>query len=154
MRANYRPEVFTPPDAPPALASLQASGFVLGVVSNRDTAYESELQELGLSPYIQFSLAAGEVGAYKPAAEIFRRAVELSGTEAHQAMYVGDNYFADVVGARDAGLKPVLYDPSDTFPGADCTTIHSFSELTEVVEKYSSAFEDSPGQPRLDPGPG
>jgi FMN phosphatase YigB (HAD superfamily) len=49
-------------------------------------------------------------------------------------MYVGDNYFADVVGSRRAGLMPVLYDPGGIFPEADCTIIKSFEELNSVIK--------------------
>jgi predicted HAD superfamily phosphohydrolase YqeG len=47
---------------------------------------------------------------------------------------VGDNYFADVVGSRRAGLWPVLYDPDIIFPDADCTTMRSFDELNSIIK--------------------
>jgi putative hydrolase of the HAD superfamily len=89
------------------IASLSAAGYVLGVVSNRQSSYAAELDDLGLSSHLRFSLAAGEVGAFKPDPEIFRRALALAGTAAHETIYLGDNYFADVVGSRPAGLLPV-----------------------------------------------
>jgi FMN phosphatase YigB (HAD superfamily) len=53
---------------------------------------------------------------------------------AQEVIYVGDNYYADVVGARSAGLKPVLYDPLGIFLNPDCTTIKSFDELNSVIK--------------------
>jgi FMN phosphatase YigB (HAD superfamily) len=53
---------------------------------------------------------------------------------AQEVVYVGDNYFADVVGSRRAGLTPVLYDPNTIFPEADCATIKSFTQLKSVIE--------------------
>jgi len=50
-------------------------------------------------------------------------------------MYVGDNYFADVVGARGAGLQPVLYDPAGIYPEANCPVIVSLDGLLELFEK-------------------
>jgi FMN phosphatase YigB (HAD superfamily) len=47
---------------------------------------------------------------------------------------VGDNYFADVVGARRAGLQPVLYDPRALYPEADCPIITSFDQLIPVLK--------------------
>jgi FMN phosphatase YigB (HAD superfamily) len=47
---------------------------------------------------------------------------------------VGDNYFADVVGARRAGLTPVLFDPDEIFPEADCIVIKSFDELNSAIK--------------------
>jgi predicted HAD superfamily phosphohydrolase YqeG len=42
---------------------------------------------------------------------------------------VGDNYFADVVGARNAGIQPILIDPVNLFPEADCVVIDTISDL-------------------------
>jgi FMN phosphatase YigB (HAD superfamily) len=47
---------------------------------------------------------------------------------------VGDNYYADVVGARAAGLRPILYDPRGIFPEPDCETIKSFDELKSILK--------------------
>jgi FMN phosphatase YigB (HAD superfamily) len=46
-----------------------------------------------------------------------------------QAVYIGDNYFADVVGARNAGIEPILIDPVNLFPEANCTVIGSLGDL-------------------------
>jgi putative hydrolase of the HAD superfamily len=53
---------------------------------------------------------------------------------AHETIYIGDNYYADVVGARRAGLRPVLYDPQGVFPEADCAIIKSFDELNSILK--------------------
>jgi putative hydrolase of the HAD superfamily len=136
MREAYKPEVYVPEQARMLLPSLRKAGYVLGVVSNRDEPYQAELEEIGLGGYFHFSLAGGEVPAYKPEPEIFERALELAGSTAAETIYVGDNYFADVIGARSAGLHAVLYDPTGLFPQADCTVIQSFDELPAVLKSF------------------
>jgi FMN phosphatase YigB (HAD superfamily) len=42
---------------------------------------------------------------------------------------VGDNYWADVVGARRAGVTPVLLDPQGLFPEADCLVLDELDDL-------------------------
>jgi FMN phosphatase YigB (HAD superfamily) len=49
-------------------------------------------------------------------------------------MYVGDNYFADIVGSHRAGLTPVLYDPASLFPEADCAVIKSLAEIPALLK--------------------
>jgi predicted HAD superfamily phosphohydrolase YqeG len=50
-------------------------------------------------------------------------------------MYIGDNYFADIVGSNSAGLVPVLYDPTNLFPEApDCHIIQSFNQLIKLLK--------------------
>ncbi len=134
MGEFYKPEVYVPEEAYTLLTSLKESGYVLGVVSNREEPFQEELKNLKLDSYFHFTLAAGEVKSYKPDTLIFERALDIAGTSAQESMYIGDNYFADIVGSRRAGLMPVLYDPVSLFPDADCTVIKSFTELPELLK--------------------
>lgn len=129
MGENYKPEVHVPEEAPRMLNTLKDSGYTLGVVSNRDEPFHDELKDLNLHSYFHFSLAAGEVQSFKPDVRIFQKAVEMAGTSASETVYIGDNYYADIVGSHRAGLVPVLFDPSGLFPDAECAVIRSFDEL-------------------------
>ncbi len=71
---------------------------------------------------------------WKPEPQIFAHACEQLSVEPSETAYVGDNYFADVVGAQRAGLQPVLYDPRGVFPDPDCLRIRSFDELEGILE--------------------
>jgi FMN phosphatase YigB (HAD superfamily) len=55
-------------------------------------------------------------------------------SSAEQTLYVGDNYFADVIGARRAGLQPVLYDPKGIFHDPGCPVITNFNDLQKVLK--------------------
>jgi FMN phosphatase YigB (HAD superfamily) len=134
MRENYKPQVHVPPESRVLLADLKAAGFTLGVVSNRETVFHEELKNLDLARHFHFSLAGGEVNSYKPDREIFTEALRRAGTSATETMYVGDNYFADVVGALRSGLRPVLYDPTGIFPEAECAVIRSFDQLPHLLK--------------------
>jgi putative hydrolase of the HAD superfamily len=134
MSEAYKPETHVPEDARILLKFLKESGYILGMVSNRESPYQQEMQKLEMDSYFQFFLAGGEVNSFKPDALIFERALELAGTSAQETMYVGDNYFADILGSHRAGLKPVLYDPISLFPDAGCAIIKSFAELPELLK--------------------
>ena len=129
MQETLQPEDWIDPVVPGTLCKLQAAGFTLGVVSNRPQAFDDLLEELGLGPYFDFALAAGEVNSWKPDKGIFHHAMERAGSCPECTIYVGDNYYADVVGAQRAGLQPVLLDPEGLFPDADCPVIRSLGEL-------------------------
>lgn len=133
MGENHKPDVFVPQDAAPTLSRLKESGYTLGVVSNRDKPYHDELKKLKLDSYFQFSLAGGELQSFKPDIRIFQRGLEMAGASAHETMYIGDNYFADIVGSLRAGLVPVLYDPGSLFPDAECDIIRSFDDLHRLL---------------------
>lgn len=134
MEEHYKPTVHIPEDVFPLLQFLKDSGYVLGLVSNRDDPYHDEIKNMKLDSYFKFILAGGEVNAFKPDKLIFDHALKLAGTSASETMYIGDNYFADVVGARRAGLIPVLYDPDSLFPDAGCAIIKSFAELPALLK--------------------
>ena len=134
MSEAYKPETHVPEDARILLKFLKELGYILGMVSNRESPYQQEMQKLEMDSYFQFFLAGGEVNSFKPDALIFERALELAGTSAQETMYVGDNYFADILGSHRAGLKPVLYDPISLFPDAGCAIIKSFAELPELLK--------------------
>jgi putative hydrolase of the HAD superfamily len=130
LRASLQQHDCVDPQAPETLRKLRAAGYVLGVVSNRYEPLGGVLDTLELGHYFDFSLAAGEVDSWKPDGEIFHTAVELAGSCPDCTLYVGDNYYADAIGAQRAGLQAVLLDPDDLFPDADCPVIHSLDELT------------------------
>jgi HAD superfamily hydrolase (TIGR01549 family) len=133
MTESYKPDSVVPPDALHALQELAKRKLPMAVISNRDKPYEDELAALGLSQFFAFGLAGGEIDAFKPHPRIFLHACDRLGVLPVESAYVGDNYFADVNGARRAGLTPVLYDPSGIFPDPGCLSIKSFDELAPVL---------------------
>jgi len=129
LKAGLQPEDWIEPAAPATLEKLWVAGYKMGVVSNRSQAFHGLLEELGLQPYFDFALAAGEVNSWKPDTAIFQHAIRRAGTCPACTMYVGDNYYADVVGALRAGLQPVLFDPEGLFPDPGCPVIRSLQDF-------------------------
>jgi len=134
MGEFYRPESIIPDDVRRTLPRLKESGYALGVISNRDKPFQDLLDQHGIGQFFDFSLAAGEVNVFKPDPGVFEHGLQRVKRSPAETIYVGDNYYADVVGARRAGLQPVLYDPLGIFPNPDCTTIQSFDELNSIVK--------------------
>lgn len=134
MGEVYKPQSIVPDDVRQALTELKQAGYFMAVLSNRDKPFQDVLVSHGISEFFSFSLAGGEVDSYKPNPGLFEHALRRAGLDPNEAIYVGDNYFADVVGSRRAGLRPVLFDPDTIFPEADCTTIRSFNELNSTIK--------------------
>ena len=134
MREMYKPDSIVPDDVQRTLPMLQEAGYYMAVISNREKPFIDVMESHKLTPFFEFSLAAGEVDSYKPDPEVFEHALKRANLTAQEVAYVGDNYFADVVGSRRAGLTPVLFDPNKIFPEADCITIRSFDQLKSVIE--------------------
>jgi HAD superfamily hydrolase (TIGR01509 family) len=135
MSEEFMPADWVPPDVPGTLQRLKEAGYRLGVLSNRDDPVHDYLGELSLVSCFDLVLVAGEVGSWKPEPEIFLLAVERLGVSPAQTLYVGDNYYADFIGAQRAGLHPVLVDPEGLFPEADCAIIKNVGELLDLVRR-------------------
>ncbi len=133
MEEFYRPQSIVPEDVKRLLPVLVEKGYKMAVVSNRSEPFQEEIEALGLAPYFAFALAGSEVNAWKPEPDIFYHACRRLEVTPAESVYVGDNYFADVVGARSAGLLPVLYDPRGIFPEAGCPIIKSFDDLPALL---------------------
>jgi putative hydrolase of the HAD superfamily len=113
------------------LEVLRNRGYGLGLITNRQNVerFCQIMDRMELRRYFDVALASGEVGITKPEPGIFYAALERAGASAEHSIYVGDNYWADVVGARRAGVTPVLFDPYHLFPEADCLILERLDDL-------------------------
>ena len=135
MDDEYSPENIVYPCVYDTLKKLKEGGLTLGVVSNRSKPCQAECEELGLLAYFDFAYVAAEVNAWKPDPRIFDRALGISGSSPERTVYVGDNYYADIQGAQNAGLQPVLLDEKGLFPEADCLVIERVEDLVEKLNQ-------------------
>ena len=96
------------PDSRPALEALRREGTRAVVVSNWDVSLYDVLARAGLGELLDGVVTSAEFGVAKPSRAIFEAALELVGTQASNAIHVGDSFEEDVVGARAAGIEPLL----------------------------------------------
>ena len=116
------------------LATLKQKKLILGLLTNATRDMISVYHKLGLEPYLDFVVTSEEVGSDKPKPPIFLAALDRAGVNASEAAHIGDQYEIDVVGARGAGIKPILIDRYDIYPEvSDCPRIHSLTELAEYL---------------------
>jgi len=115
------------------LERLHGAGLRLGVVSNADGRAAAILRATGLAEWLDVIVDSHLEGVEKPDAEIFRRALERLGVAADESLFVGDIVSIDVVGARNAGLRPVLLDAAGAYEDVDCTRIARPGALLEVL---------------------
>jgi putative hydrolase of the HAD superfamily len=121
-------------DTAAVLTNLRARGFSLAVVSNADGRVEGDLLRRGLGGHFRTVVDSSLVGVEKPDPRIFHLALERLETEAQRAVFVGDVFALDVLGARRAGLDAVLLDPLGRYPNdPDCPRITALSELLELL---------------------
>jgi putative hydrolase of the HAD superfamily len=113
------------------LRGLRARGVCTAVVSNGDGRIRAKLASLGLAEHVEFVIDSHDEGVEKPDPEIFRRALARLGVAPERAAYIGDIYSIDAVGARAAGIQPILIDPTGVYDAIDCRTIAGLPELLD-----------------------
>lgn len=117
-------------DALPAMKALKERGLVLGLISNIIVGGAGT----GLESCLDLVVTSKEVGADKPEPPIFLVALERAGVNAREAIYIGDQYQTDVLGARGVGIKAILIDRFDLESEiSDCPRIHSLVELPSYL---------------------
>jgi putative hydrolase of the HAD superfamily len=140
------------PDAVDALRELDSLGVRLGIVSNADGTVEAQLRDdaicqvgPGSGVEVGAVLDSSVVGISKPDPRIFGLALTALGVDAERAVYVGDTPAGDVVGARAAGIRPLLVDPYDLHGELDVERVRSLRDVTDLLRAAQKA------SPSLDP---
>ena len=111
-----------------------AKRFSLGVISNGN----ADVNHIGIGHLFDFALSSETAGVSKPHPDIFHQALQLSGSQKHETVYVGDDPKRDVLGAHGAGLHAIWFNPKLTpWPGGRTPTavIRHLNELEEKIAK-------------------
>lgn len=98
------------PDALETIRSLRAQGIKVGVLTNGPSELQRrKLAASGLLEELDAVAISGEIGAHKPDARAFERALALLGTRADETAMVGDDLVNDIGGALAAGFAAVVW---------------------------------------------
>lgn len=95
-----------PPEVGPFLERL-ARRYVLGILSNWPLAVTIDryVEAAGWAPHVRAIVVSQRVGTIKPDPAIFRAAEAALGASGPAILHVGDDWAADVVGAKRAGWR-------------------------------------------------
>lgn len=90
-----------------------------------DTCLISNNQEPRVKPFAEKVQSKYVFNAHKPSTKNYKKAMELMRTNTENTIFVGDQLFTDVWGAKRAGIKSVLVKP-----------IHPKEEIQIVLKRY------------------
>ncbi|MDP9023299.1 MAG: HAD family hydrolase, partial [Actinomycetota bacterium] len=128
------------PGSVAGLGEICATGARVAVVSNAYGSVERELLELGVcqvgpgdAAQVAAVIDSHAVGIAKPDPGIFALALDAVGAQPQHAVHVGDSVWADVDGARAAGVRPIHFDPHGLCGLADHAHVGSLSAVPDLV---------------------
>ncbi len=88
--------------------------YVMHILTNgfRETQ-RTKLKSAGLDHYFEHVIHADESGYMKPDKRMFDYALKTTSTEIHQCIMIGDDLYADVLGAKNVGMDHVFVNRVD-----------------------------------------
>jgi len=130
------------PQAVPLLEALRGRGIKTAIVSNTPwgspaDAWRAELARHGLLDQVDATVFCMDVGWRKPHRAPFDRALSLLDVAAASALFVGDDHRWDIVGAQNAGLRPVLLESVEPKPPHDHLTTPNLAGIIALLTESS-----------------
>ncbi len=110
--------------------------FMLASLSNGN----ADPKIIGLDRYFQFSLNADQVGAQKPAPDMFNQALSISALTAHQVIHVGDHLKQDVWAAQQVGIQAIWVNLKGAEGSREVdpdATVESLQDLPNKIDQLS-----------------
>jgi putative hydrolase of the HAD superfamily len=122
----------------PEMLDVLRMRFPLAVITDAQSMYaRGELHKVGLLGYFDPIVVSGDHGFRKPDRRLFQYALDGMGVTAGNALYVGNDMYRDIHGAREAGLTTVLFDSDQGVKAyQDCVpdyTITDFRDLLQIL---------------------
>jgi HAD superfamily hydrolase (TIGR01509 family) len=137
-------------DALSVLGGLKRRGVKTAIVSNTPwgssgRAWRSELSRHDLLQAVDAVVFCTDVGWRKPHPTLFRRALQMLGASATDAVFVGDDPVWDVEGADAAGLRPILLASRPHQRGsAQLTVATSLPDVLSKIDQVNSTASAGP----------
>ncbi len=100
---------------PGALQLLQALKplYRIVIVSNGFREVQTrKMESAGILPYIDATVLSEDAQANKPKKEFFAYAFSVSHTRPSEVILIGDSWDADIIGAQNAGVPAIWYNPA------------------------------------------
>lgn len=129
-------------DVEHTIQTLYERDFKLGLISNGQSPFqEHNFYALGLREYFSSVIVSEAVGLRKPDPQIFYLSCEQLKIYPQEAIFIGDNWEADVQGARQAGLN-ALYFQSENInynpQVIENLVINNFKNLISVIQSFKN----------------
>ena len=112
--------------------------YKMAAVSDGQTLWAvPEMTRCSLEEYFSFVLVSGDLGFRKPDKRMFEMAVEKMALPAEEIVFIGNDMYRDIYGAKNAGLKCIFFQSNQgdhTHHGAEADyIIYHFRELVNAV---------------------
>lgn len=124
----------TPDEDMETVLDYLSSRYKLGIISNGSSiSQNSKIDFLHLRNRFDSIIVSGDVGVEKPDKGIFELSCRELCVDVNQAVYVGDYYDYDIIGAVNAGLHAIWYIKGNDNNHSYKHTIRRLTELIDLL---------------------
>lgn len=119
----------------PRLLTHLKERYTLVLVTNTHNAdfVRSHLRRMGITDHFSVVVTSIEHGKRKPCAAIFQDALKASGAEYYNALYIGDSFTNDYVGATGVGMRCLLIDPQKKYDVPAQDRITNILDIEDIL---------------------
>jgi len=125
-------------DVIPTLEILEKMGLKLGVLSQNPMSgrqLNGDLKTRLIARYFSVVLTSEDAGYDKPDPRFFEIGCKMIKLKNTELWYVGNRYHEDVVGARNAGITPVLVERGRRHRPRDCLAVTGLLSLPSLLKE-------------------
>lgn len=118
------------------MKELKKNKICVGIGTNMTANWQFvKLQELNLGKYIDFIVTSEEANTQKPDKRFFDLCIQKSGVKPYECLFIGDSLKNDVLGAKNANMKAILY--------TGCMKEKQFTKLKDLDIVFINSFHDA-----------
>jgi 2-haloacid dehalogenase len=127
------------PEVPAALAEMRARGWKLAPLTNSDRdLIEASVDSIGVP--VDFVVAAGEIGSYKPAHRHWEVFFSETGADPAGHVHVAQSYFHDIRPANELGLPSIWINRlGESFEQPATRELRDLSALPDTADELVPA---------------
>ncbi|RIV27402.1 noncanonical pyrimidine nucleotidase, YjjG family [Fibrisoma montanum] len=109
--------------------------YTLHIITNGFAEIQAvKLDSAEIAHYFTYVVTNQEANAKKPDPLIFQYALSVSGAALEESLMIGDNYEADILGAKAVGMDTVFYNTrGQIVPDPPTYTIQHWKELMAIL---------------------
>ena len=127
--------IFFNDNAKETLKTLEKTYKQYAITNGSIVAQKGKLKKSGLDKIFDGVFISEEMGIDKPNKEFFDIVFEnIGSTDTREYLLVGDSLTSDILGANNAGIKNIWYNPEKKEKNLDVIVNFTIYDLREVVE--------------------
>jgi FMN phosphatase YigB (HAD superfamily) len=126
--------------------------YRLGIISDAQRVFcKPELRAMRLENFFEAIVISSDYGFRKPDTRLFHIAIDLLDVDASEAIYIGNNYNTDIIGAKKAKLAAAFLirekEYSKKGPDVDIVPAEILPDLREAFKKIYNMDKIQKGKP-------